>query len=54
MYIYTYTIVNRYIKVTDRCYIRDIHPIAGGYETTGNTYNDIHNILLSMHSKVVN
>ena len=34
-YIYMYIIANRHIKVTDRCYIGDIHPTTGGYETTG-------------------
>ena len=35
--LYIYTIANSHIKVTDRCYIRDIHPTTGGreYETTG-------------------
>ena len=35
IYLYIYTIANSHIKVTDRCYIRDIHPTTGGYETTG-------------------
>ena len=35
IYIYIYTKANSHIKVTDRCYIRDIHPTTGGYETTG-------------------
>ena len=35
IFIYTCTIANKYIKVTDRCYIHDIPPTTGGYETTG-------------------
>ena len=35
IYIYIYTIANSHIKGTDRCYICDIHPTTGGYETTG-------------------
>ena len=50
-----YTIANSLFKVTDRCYIRDIHPTTGGYQTT-KTYNEfiIDCISLSMHSQVVN
>ena len=35
IYISIYTIANSHIKVTDRCYICDIHPTTGGYETMG-------------------
>ena len=45
IYIYIYTIAISHIKVTNRCYICDIHPTTGGYETTYETYNDIHNRL---------
>ena len=32
--IYIYTIANSHIKVTDSCYLRNIHPTTSGYETT--------------------
>ena len=36
-----YTIANRYIKVTDKCYICDIHPNTSQCETTG-LIKDLH------------
>ena len=53
IYIYIYTIANSHIKVTNRCYIHDIHPTTGGHWT------DIRPIIifiisLSMLSQVVN